>query len=41
MKKLVLLRHGESEWNRVGRIQGQVNSPLTDFEIVSLSIETP
>jgi len=30
---LILVRHGESEWNRVGRIQGQLNSPLTDFGI--------
>ena len=28
---LILVRHGESEWNRAGRIQGQVNSPLTDL----------
>ena len=30
---LILVRHGESEWNRAGRIQGQVNSPLTDLGI--------
>ena len=29
MTTLILVRHGESEWNRAGRIQGQVNSPLT------------
>jgi len=29
----ILVRHGESEWNRAGRIQGQVNSPLTDLGI--------
>ena len=33
MATLILVRHGESEWNRVGRIQGQVNSPLTDFGV--------
>ncbi|WP_395541343.1 histidine phosphatase family protein [Neotabrizicola sp. sgz301269] len=27
---LYLLRHGETEWNREGRIQGSLNSPLTD-----------
>jgi len=30
---LFLIRHGESEWNRAGRIQGQINSPLTDLGI--------
>ena len=33
MTTLILVRHGESEWNRDGRIQGQVNSPLTDLGI--------
>ena len=33
MATLILIRHGESEWNRAGRIQGQVNSPLTDLGI--------
>ena len=33
MTALILVRHGESEWNRAGRIQGQVNSPLTDLGI--------
>mgnify|MGYP005641338473 FL=1 len=27
---LYILRHGETEWNRSGRFQGQNNSPLTD-----------
>lgn len=26
---IYLLRHGETEWNRQGRLQGQQNSPLT------------
>ena len=33
MSTLILVRHGESVWNRAGRIQGQVNSPLTDLGI--------
>ena len=33
MAILFLIRHGESEWNRVGRIQGQINSPLTNLGI--------
>ena len=33
MTSLILVRHGESEWNRAGRIQGQINSPLTDMGI--------
>ena len=33
MTTLILVRHGESEWNRAGRIQGQINSPLTDMGI--------
>ena len=29
MSALYLVRHGESEWNRIGRIQGRRESPLT------------
>ena len=29
-RKLVLVRHGETEWNREGRIQGVLDSPLTN-----------
>ena len=31
MTVLLLVRHGESEWNRAGRIQGQADSPLTEL----------
>ena len=27
--RLFILRHGETEWNRAGRMQGQLDSPLT------------
>ena len=30
MNHLLLVRHGESEWNRIGRIQGQTDTPLTE-----------
>ena len=29
--ELFILRHGQTEWNREGRHQGQLNSPLTDM----------
>ena len=29
MSALFLVRHGQSEWNRIGRIQGRSESPLT------------
>lgn len=29
MKKLYIIRHGESKWNKVGKIQGQENIKLT------------
>lgn len=33
MKQLFLVRHGESEWNQLGRIQGQTDTPLTGLGI--------
>jgi probable phosphoglycerate mutase len=29
--ELYLMRHGQSEWNRLGRHQGRLESPLTDL----------
>ena len=31
MTKLLLVRHGQSEWNGMGRWQGKANPPLTDL----------
>ena len=31
MSVLYLVRHGQSEWNRIGRIQGRRESPLTEL----------
>lgn len=29
--RLILVRHGESEWNRIGRYQGQQDAPLSEL----------
>jgi phosphoserine phosphatase len=29
--RLILVRHGESAWNRIGRYQGQQDAPLSDL----------
>ncbi len=31
MHDLYILRHGETTWNREGRMQGHLNAPLTDL----------
>lgn len=33
MTKLYLTRHGETEWNTIGRIQGWKDSPLTELGV--------
>ncbi|WP_146343935.1 histidine phosphatase family protein [Phaeobacter marinintestinus] len=30
LPELLILRHGETEWNRLGRMQGALDSPLTE-----------
>lgn len=30
MKKIYLTRHGETEWNKAGRLQGWCDSKLTE-----------
>lgn len=29
--RFILVRHGETHWNREGRYQGQIDTPLSDF----------
>jgi phosphoserine phosphatase len=29
--RLIIVRHGESEWNRIGRYQGQADAPLSSL----------
>lgn len=31
--RLIIVRHGESEWNRIGRYQGQEDAPLSSLGI--------
>jgi len=31
--RLVIVRHGESEWNRIGRYQGQFDAPLSEMGV--------
>ncbi len=31
VSKLLLVRHGQSEWNSIGKLQGQYDSPLTEL----------
>lgn len=31
MKRLLLVRHGQSEWNALGKWQGKADPPLTEF----------
>lgn len=33
MTRFLLVRHGETEWTRTGRIQGQLNIPLTPLGV--------
>ncbi|MBP8252252.1 MAG: histidine phosphatase family protein [Herpetosiphon sp.] len=29
--RLIIVRHGESEWNKIGRYQGQLDAPLSEL----------
>jgi probable phosphoglycerate mutase len=29
--RIIIVRHGESEWNRIGRYQGQLDAPLSEL----------
>jgi len=33
IKKIIMVRHGETKWNTENRIQGQANTPLTELGI--------
>src|SRR3546814_12032313 len=33
---IYLLRHGETTWNRAGRLQGQLDAPLTRLGLVQI-----
>jgi len=34
MTRLILVRHGETSWNREGRYQGQIDSPLSELGLI-------
>lgn len=41
LSRLVLVRHGETEYNAVGRMQGQLNSELTDVGLEQIRAAAP
>lgn len=41
MEQVFLARHGETEWNRIRRRQGQLNSPLTRGALAQATLNTP
>lgn len=40
MEQVFLARHGETEWNRIRRRQGQLNSPLTRGALAHPSVRS-
>jgi len=41
MEQMFLARHGETEWNRIRRRQGQLDSSLTRGALAHASLITP
>ena len=37
--EIYVLRHGQTEWNRDGRFQGRMNSPLTDLGLTQAATQ--
>ena len=40
MTELIVIRHGETDWNRQHRFQGQIDVPLNDVGLAQRSAAT-
>ncbi|MGL6229588.1 MAG: histidine phosphatase family protein [Culicoidibacterales bacterium] len=41
MPKIILIRHGETDWNRLGLIQGQTDNPLNELGFTQAKLAAP
>ncbi len=41
MKRLVIVRHGRTEWNHIGRVQGQSDAPLDEVGLAQAARIAP